>query len=301
VKRFGAAATVVTVAVLSPTPVGEARLDGGPVKPPQSGVYIGAWVKPAKLTQAGRETAVDDWEQRIGRKLDIVNTYRRADEPFFQTSDEQFSAQGQTLMLSWTGSADDGDVRKRAQETAKYGKPVLIRLRWEMDRPNLRSTVGSPRTYVKWWEHTRKVFADEGVRNASWVWCPTGEGFASTRATDYYPGDDQVDWVCADLYAGSKLTSMNDLSAPFLRFAAGHPNKPAMVGEFGVARAWGAERADWLRGAAEVFKTHPQIRAVLYFESDPLDNSGAREQFSLADDPRAVAAFRDLDRTLNGS
>jgi len=32
----------------------------------------------------------------------------------------------------------------------------------------------------------------------------------------------------------------------------------------------------------------------MYFESDPTDNSGSHQQFQLADDPKALAAFREL-------
>ncbi|MFD0594551.1 hypothetical protein ACFQZ4_20735 [Catellatospora coxensis] len=86
---------------------------------------------------------------------------------------------------------------------------------------------------------------------------------------DYYPGDDQVDWTCVDVYAGSELTPLADLLEPFLHWAAAHPH-PIMIGEYGVSRAWTAgQRASWLRDATTVFRRNTQIKAVLYFESNP--------------------------------
>ena len=46
-----------------------------------------------------------------------------------------------------------------------------------------------------------------------------------------------------------------------------------------------------------MFKANPQIRALLYFESDPENGDGtARQQFSLSDDPAAMAAFVSFAR-----
>jgi hypothetical protein len=309
-----AAATVVTVSVM-PRPLSLVRPkpstlasgpvpapSSGPVPTPSSGALLGAWVRPASLTQAGRLAALDAWEKLVGRRMDVVNTYRRFDQNFFDSSDRAVAARGSTLMLSWASGdtrqlaagAFDATLIERARELEAFGAPVLLRFRWEMDRPNLRSTVWAPADYIAAWKHVRAVFTREGATNASWVWCPTAEGYNGGYAQPYYPGDDQVDWVCADIYAGSKLRPIGDLADGFLRFAAQHPTKPAMVGEFGVARAWGDQRAAWLRDAGATFKAHPQIRAVMYFESDPTDNEGLTQQFELSDDPSALAAFKAL-------
>ena len=278
----------------------------GPVVPPASGAFLGAWVQPDRLTQRDRVEAVSTWEGALGRRLDIVNTYRRMDEPFFTDSDLTFTSKGSTLMISWAGADTravtlgryDALIRDRARRVKAFGHPMLLRFRWEMDRPGLAASVWSPEDYVAAWRHVRDLFRAEGATNVSWVWCPTADGFAAGRAPAYYPGDDEVDWICVDVYAGSRLTGLGDLLRPFLRWASGHPAKPLMVGEFGVARAWGApSRAAWLRNAALVFKANPQIRAVLYFESDPDNGDGTpQQQFSLEGDPEALAAFASLAR-----
>ena len=64
---------------------------------------------------------------------------------------------------------------------------------------------------------------------------------------------------------------------------------------YGISRVWGAQRAPWLRDAGLVFQANPQIRAVLYFESDP-DGNGEQQQFRLSDDPPALAAFAEMAR-----
>lgn len=275
----------------------------GPVVPPPNGALLGAWVRPSSLTQPKRVLAVQDWERAIGRPLDIVHTYKRLDEQFFTKSDRAL-AERATLMMSWAGGDSrsvtsgrhDGLIRERARQVRAFGGPMLLRYRWEMDRPNISASVWSPEDFVAAWRHVRALFAAEGVRNVSWVWCPTVEGFARGDAPAYYPGDEDVDWVCADAYSGANFRPLAEQLRPFLQWAALHPTKPVMIGEFGVARAWGTgQRAAWLRHAGTVFKANQQIKAVLYFESNP-DGNDSSGQFKLADDPDALAAFGELAR-----
>jgi Glycosyl hydrolase family 26 len=280
--------------------------DAGPVRAPKAGAYLGAWVKPAQLTEPQRVAAVSMFERQLGRRLDIVNTYRRFDQDLLTESDLTFTERGSTMMISWAGGDTravtmgryDDAIRAGALAVRDYGRPILLRYRWEMDRPGLAASMWSPADYIASWKHVRDVFRDAGATNVSWVWCPTDEGFVGGYAPPFYPGDDQVDWVCVDVYASSRLTPLGDLLRPFLRWSATHPRKPIMIGEFGVARVWGTEqRAAWLRDAALVFKANPQIRAVLYFDSNPENGDGSsRQEFRMSDDPSVLAAFADLAR-----
>jgi hypothetical protein len=277
--------------------------DSGPVRAPRRGALVGAWIKPEELTHTGRLEAVDGLQTNLGRRLDILNTYRRFDQMVGTDSDKEFLAQGATLMISWaTGdnrSILDGEhddlIRKQALAIRGVHRPVLLRMRWEMDRPNLRPTMWSGADYVAAWKYVREIFRQEGADNVSWVWCPTAEGFTRGDAPAFYPGDDQVDWTCVDVYAGADFRPIGQLMGPFLSWAAQHP-KPIIIGEFGVAKAWGsAGRASWLADAERTFKANPQIKAIAYFESDPAGN-GPTKQFQLAGDQPAFDAFEKMVR-----
>ncbi|HCT81382.1 MAG TPA: endoglucanase [Micromonosporaceae bacterium] len=282
----------------------ETGAKAGPVKVPQQGALFGAWVRPDSYSQPGRLDAIQRFEGQLGRKLDIVHSYRRIHEEIATPSDLSFVASGATLMISWAGASSqdiidgtiDDEIRKHAKQTRSLRKPVLMRIRWEMDRPNLAASVGSPSLYREAWRHVRKIFAQERVNNVSWVFCPTAEGFIEGRAADFYPGDDTVDWTCVDVYAGSKLRPMGQLLEPFLRWA-GQRAKPIMIGEYGISRGWSSEdRASWLTDAAQVFQANPQIKAVLYFESNP-DDRTEHGEFALSDDAPALDAFIETARS----
>lgn len=273
---------------------------GGPVRAPAAGALLGAWVRPKRLTDVGRLDAIRGFEERLGRPLAIVNTYRRLHEDFATPSDRWFIDGGATLMISWAvgdtrsitlGSQDDL-IRDRARKLRALRAPVLLRFRWEMDRPNLTASIWSPQDYIEAWRHTRRIFETEGARNVSWVWCPTAEGFQAGRAPAFYPGDDTVDWVCVDTYAGGDLAPFSTLMQPFMTWAGAHP-RPIVVGEFGIGRGWGPQtRAAWLREAFAFARTVPQIKAMAYFESDP-DGRDDKRSFRLTDDPAALDAFTE--------
>jgi hypothetical protein len=271
-----------------------------PVPPPQ-GAYLGAWVGPDDYTQANEIAAVDSLQTVLGHKLSIVHTYLKWQAPFPTPSDMAFVRQGSTLLISWAGTdtkqiisgADDNWIRTRAQQIKALGEPVFLEWRWEMDRPNLRSQEHSGADYVAAWDHIRAIFSAAGVTNAAWVWCPTAAGFSDGRAAAFYPGNNEVDWICADAYPEYGTdASFAATVTPFLAWAS-KDGKPVMIGEFGVPESYGAQqRAQWLRAAQHVVLADHQIKALLYFDANPA-GQGPAGSYALGD-TAALSAFRAM-------
>jgi hypothetical protein len=313
-----AAATVaiVVVAIVVGVLIGRGGKSGGqsapdqpdspgpgaaPVIPaPAQGAYFGAWVKPSRYTQPGYLGAVHGLQQQIGRRLDIIHIYLQQDARFPTSSDLAFVRQGSMLLVSWAlndtrgivAGRYDASIRQRAQELKALGGPVFLEWRWEMNRPNLRYVIGSPADYVAAWKHIRHVFSQQHVSNVSWVWCPTAREFASFNTPAYYPGDDEVDWICADTYPGAgPQRSFADATQPFLKWAAQHP-KPIMIGEYGVPQSYGAQaRGQWLRAAEQTVRSDRQIKALVYFDSN-MTGISPKKSYSLDGGPLAV--FRGI-------
>jgi hypothetical protein len=265
--------------------------------PPAHGVYFGARVKPVVATQSGDIAAVDAFQRQIGRRLDIVHIFVKWHDPFPTPSDLAFLRQGSMLQLSWAGTDTsaiasgvyDGWIRQRALAIKAIGRRIFLEWRWEMDRPNLASEIHSPAGYIAAWDHIRSIFAQEHVTNVAWVWCPRARGFAGGNAAAYYPGDNEVDWVCADAYPGpGPYRSFASIVQPFLSRASRHP-KPIMIGEYGVPQTYlPRQRAQWLRDAAATVRSHRQIKALVYFDAD------AQHAYSLAPGSPALQAFRSM-------
>ncbi len=303
-----AVAAIIIIARGSGSPAPARHRGFGPVAEPRSapqvpahGAYIGAWVRPQVYTAAGETLAVGSLEAQLGRRLDIVHRYLTWTAPFPVASDFAAARQGSTLLLSWTGNVSqsvaaggfDQVIRQRARQIKAFGRPVFLQWRWEMDRPNLRGVVGPPAEFIAAWKHVRAIFRQQHVRNVAWVWCPTAKGFGpGGDAAAYYPGDAQVDWICADAYPGfGPYRTFSRTVQPFLRWAA-HHRKPVMIGEYGVPESYPpAQRAAWLRAAAQTARSHPQIKAMVYFDSSPTASVPA-DSFALAQDTPPLQAFR---------
>lgn len=244
------------------------------IEPGDNGALLGAYVSPSVATDDGRIQAIEGFESALGRPLAVIQTYHEWTVPFPTRIDRYVSQRGAVLLLSWAATSPskildgryDAMIRQRAKDLGKLGTPVLLRWRWEMNRPNLRNEIPSADEYVKAWKHVRSVFDDEKADNVDWVWCPLANGFEETDAPSYYPGDDQVEWLCADAYTTTPTTPLSTVLDPFLDWAKGH-DRPIIIAEFGTHQGQPGERAAWLDAAFRDLKSSSQVKAVVYYES----------------------------------
>jgi hypothetical protein len=281
-------------------PAGGSQPGGGP-RPPAQGAYLGAYVQPNNdYTPQGRIDAVTAFEKATGRQLDVVQSYHPWTDDFPDATDNWVVDSDRKLLLSWAGTDTrmiqtgryDGLIRQRARAVKALGKPIFLRWRWEMDRPNLQASIWTPQDYIAAWRHIRTIFAAEKVTNVSWVWCPTAAGFAdSNRAAAYYPGDSEVDWLCADVYPGVRLEdTFGSAAAGFLSWAKGHSDKPIMIAEWATTARFPGGQTAWLDQAEKTAQDNPSIKALVYFDSNT--TSAPRQQLKLSG--AAVGRFADL-------
>ena len=208
-------------------------------------------------------------------------------------------------MISWNGrdvttqaiaaGRYDDLITQRARATKALGQPVLIRWFWEMDGNKKAEFAGTPEQYIAAWQH---IVADRSGPRAPttsrWVWCPNASAFNDGEAQLFYPGDDFVDWTCADGYnwapgrAGDDYRSFKDIFGGFYGWAA-HQDKPIMVGEFGVQERNPGEKAHWITDTREAIKTDfPLLRAVVYFSANK------DYDWRLTTSDSALEAFRQM-------
>lgn len=261
---------------------------------PARGYWAGAWQQ--GNDEAGIQSVLD-------KPLDILHTFHPWVDPFPTRAEREAVDAGRLLMLSWAGTdtrdlasgQQDDLLRQRAEALRDLRVPLLMRFRWEMDRPNLRDVVHSPEEYVAAWKHARSIFDQVGATNVAWVWCPLATGFIDGRAAAYYPGDDQVDWLCADAYPGrnDRLTA-DQLLTPFLEWARSHP-RPIVIGEFAAQRGSPGWRAGYLTALGRIVAATGQVKALVYYwakrDGKPVFDS------TFDDEVDAVGAFRALMQT----
>ncbi|MFB4311143.1 glycoside hydrolase family 26 protein [Actinomadura sp. GTD37] len=247
------------------------------------------------------------FEGQLGRQLDIVQSYRGWKSDFPGALEKSVADGNRYLLLTW-GGADtreivkgehDDLIARRARAVKALGKPVFLRWSRDMDKSSAEKRVHSPADFVAAWKHLREIFKREKVDNVAWVWCPTARGFGGADAGAFYPGDDQVDWICADAQPGGDYDyrDLSEVVKLFMEWARKH-KKPIMIAEFGVPRSYGTRRAEWLREAASTLQD-PQVKAVVYFDSDEQAESARdkRRAYSVTGDKHATSALRELATT----
>jgi hypothetical protein len=163
-----------------------------------------------------------------------------------------------------------------------------------MDGNAKASYVVSPSDFIAAWDHIRAIFAAHGATNAVWVWCPNASAFATGKAQTYYPGDDQVDWVCADGYnwypdSGRTYESFESKFTAFNDWAVSQ-GKPAMVGEYASQEMETGRRAQWINDARTALETRlTGILAVNWFHA-----LTSTHDWRLTPEPDAFEAFRQM-------
>jgi hypothetical protein len=289
--------TSVPATTLPPAQLGKFITTGrGPV-PPAKNAWFGAYADPYNQTAAQKVAALQSFQQVAGRAAVIVHSFHPWGDAIPSEFDYDIVKDHQIDLLSWAGTDTrsiesgvyDAQIRRTAQAIKTMDAPILLRFRWEMDRPNLAASVHSAADYIAAWKRVRSIFTQVGATNAGFVWCPLATGFASGVAQQYYPGDDQVDWICADVYPGPAMPSFANIMAPVMQFASQH-HRPVMIGELGVTPT--ATRGQWFSQVRAVIAAQPQIKAMVYFYS--AHRSQPNHNYTFVGDPSDLSAFRAL-------
>ncbi len=116
--------------------------------------------------------------------------------------------------------------------------------------------------------------------------------FKYGRAQAFYPGDNEVDWICGDVYSDSGGQSLSEAASPLLSWAS-HHDKPVIIGEFATndsSSGW----ASWLLAAGQLAKSDSQIKAIAYFDGNGTDSNGHPFHYWLGTQPTALSAFSRL-------
>ena len=275
-----------------------------PAGPP--GALFGAYVQGGGHGVDVQMAAVEAREHDLGRRLAIDHHFYPWDKEFPTAREKADLRDGRIPLISWNGKTlnlaiglgqYDELIRTRAQAVKALGQKVMIRWMWEMDGRQKAEHTQHPALYIAAWRHIHDVFADEGATNVQWVWCPNATAFRAEddrNAPAYYPGDDYVDWICADGYNWApgrqkdQWRSFASIYSDFYEWGMSR-GKPLMVGEYGAQERDPGEKAQWLTEAHQALKTKfTGIKAVVYFDANK------DYDWRVTTSPASLAAFRDM-------
>lgn len=258
---------------------------------PTNNAYLGAWVNPDKATGVDGNTGAPGsneiaqlpaFKSSIGKSVAILHVWTGFNTAVPVSTLDAISQNGSIPLIDWgcssvtaiSSGSDDSTINSYADALKSYGKPVFLRWYWEMNQMNGEG--GQPAgsncggynngpAFIAAWQHIYNLFKADGASNVAFVWCP---GYSGGNFSEYYPGNNYVDWIGVDRYErttnNQPLLSFSDMFSQYYNQWLGN-NKPIMVAE--TAAMGGANQLQYLSSIKAEAPQFPDIKAVVYFDS----------------------------------
>jgi beta-mannanase len=293
---------------------------------PRCGVYLG--LGPNPRDGESYDQAAQDWENLIGRTVDIAHYYVRGEGSVFPTSLQIMRATepGRERMLfinwrptrTWRAIADGAsdDYLRAVAANVKQNfpdRPFFLSLHAEME-DEVVATDGSGMTaldFRDFFRHVVTVLRTEGVTNAKFVVDYIGAPHWGDVSwfEDLYPGRRYVDWIAQDPYSFGKPpvwlsdfpTMVNRVQNPpesqwrgFYNWATtSHPRKPVMLAEWGVEEADDDPqyKAEFFASILDKLDEFPRLKALVYWDCP---DAGMIGDTRVDSSPQALKAWIDL-------
>lgn len=258
---------------------------GQPMLVPATGALFGSFVGTGP---------VSDLEAILGRKISVNHNYFAWTDDFSGQMATDVSA-GRVPFITWEAWKDsvgtsldqiiaggfDPLIHQNAAAVKALAKPFFLRWGHEMNGNWYPwsgalngADMGGPAKYIAAYRHIHDVFVADGATNAQWVFCPNVDSVPSDAWNawpNYYPGDDYVDWTCADGYnwgTTMSYSSWESFQAIFSRIypALAAKNKPILIGETSSTEM-GGDKAQWISAVLPALKaSFPAVKALVWFD-----------------------------------
>jgi beta-mannanase len=189
-------------------------------------------------------------------------------------------------------------IREFMRTARDQGKPLLLRFAHEMngnwypwDGYHNGADPGAADKYKRAWSYIYSVRRDLKADNVKLAWCPNNTSLPEeswNKASQYYPGDEYVDWVGMDGYnwGYGRWTDFDAVFGDIYRELTALTQKPLMIGEFASAEQ-GGSKAEWIKDAFSAIKSkYPGVKLFCWF------NINKERDWRINSSPESEAAFR---------
>lgn len=190
-----------------------------------------------------------------------------------------------TYLTSWALGLQSW-LNNRTEEDPR----VMIRFGHEFNG-NWYAYSDDPTQFVAAWQYIHDLFDVYGLNSSiEWIWCPNNVNVDSVNdITQYYPGDNYVDWTGIDgynwgsNYSWSQWKTFEDVFANiYLTLTSNYPTKPILLAEVSSTNpddipsaSWGQDGNNddagndtnlWMQNMMDELPLHfPAVRAVSVF------------------------------------
>ncbi|MBE7043631.1 MAG: hypothetical protein E7399_09135 [Ruminococcaceae bacterium] len=219
---------------------------------------------------------------------------------------------GFTPQLSVYRGLEDETIRKMARGAKKFGHPFLFRLNNEMnsDWTNYSgvTVLGDPDIYVEVWRRFYRIFQEEGVENAIWIFNPNDRDYPPANWNHfmaYYPGDEYVQMIgvtgynTGTYYKETKNETWREFDVIYNRIRDRmmpyFSEYPWMITEFSSSSI-GGNKERWIRKMFAQIRKYPNIKSAVWFhfaDFDPEQPETVARPYWLDETEETLHAFKE--------
>ena len=288
---------------------------------------------PWALTNPDAYERVASMEQKIGHDFPILLHYLYVGHDFPTSSMQQAFDRGQTVELTMqvvtfdnendrVGNANfdlldgqlDQAIREFAQDAKAFRHPFLFRLNNEMNTD--WSQYSGVRTlcdvdfYIKTWRRIYRIFEEEGVDNAIWIFNPNHHSYPPmnwNHHVAYYPGNEYVHMIGLTGYntgsyfetvTSERWQSFGEIYDPVVKdYRRLYSRFPWIITEF-ASSSVGGDKEQWIRDMFTTLPRYPEIRAAVWWSYADFDYRPGKEgtparRYWLDEEDGYLKAFRE--------
>jgi len=287
----------------------------------------------------GMRTYIPEMEAQLDFTFDIILAYIHLNHDFpvdlvVQNYEAgritqltlQTTVNNNVYMYGYTPTLDihrgllDERIREIARGAVEAGVPFLFRLNNEMntDWTSYSGIVNlsDPFVYINVWQRIYRIFREEGVDNAIWIWNPNDKNFppnAWNNFIHYFPGAEYVHMLGITGYNTGTYyyvehgeiwrefdVIMELIEEDYMPFFAAFP---WIMTEF-ASSSIGGDKVAWIDNMFAIIGNYPNLRAAVWFSAadyDPRPEFYGRPTrlYWLDESPETLEAFRrGLQRQL---
>ena len=250
---------------------------------------------------------ISSFQTMTGKELAVVLWYVHWIDPFPSSDADMVYGNGSIPLITWepwithplgtleaiASGSYESYVREFLQAARDWGKPLFLRFAHEMNGNwypwdgSHNGGAAAPEKYKQAWRHIYNVREELGADNVNLVWCPNNTDLPDlswNAASNYYPGDEYVDWVGVDGYnwGYANWQTFDAVFSNIYQTLTSLTSKPLMLGEFASAEQ-GGSKPNWITDAFSKIKTdYPRIKLLCWFninkERDWRINSSASSE-----------------------
>ena len=207
----------------------------------------------------------------------------------------------------------DDEIRAFARQAKEFGHPFLFRLNNEMNSTWVpyagHYCLCDPDIFIKVWQRIYRIFEEEGVNNAIWIFNPNDVSYPPRKYNShvaYYPGNEYVQMIgltgynTGDYfqdYTGEKWRSFTEIYDRLWHLYKDlYAKFPWIITEFACSSVGGDKEA-WIDEMFENLPRYKNIKIAVwwsYYDPDPRPESKGvpARRYWLDEKPEYIEAFK---------